>query len=254
MQKQGFVNHLKNRFMQKSFCAVSLVYICLCIASAVYWAFNFTPRNMVLSLLFSLFVPIVLGFEYALKLRCGWLFLTVLFSLSFGAILGTCFNFYTLIPFFDLVLHGVAGFIFSCLGFALSKVLFKSVNTFLPHLIFALCFSLAVAVAWEIFEYVCTLFLGPDMMEDSIVHSINSYYLAGSHLHALKLENIIRTVIYYGEGQTYTIDGYLDIGLGDTMTDVIICTAFTLGFVVISSLSNRFGGKINSLLIPQVEE
>ena len=113
--KSSFRSFLKDRFENKIFSAIAITYICLCIGSAVFWAINFTVRNMLLSLLFCLFIPVIVGFEYALKIRCSGAFLTIILSLAFGAILGTCFNLYSVIPFFDLLLHGVAGFIFSCL-------------------------------------------------------------------------------------------------------------------------------------------
>lgn len=251
--KSSFGLFLKDRFENKIFSAIAITYICLCVGSAVFWAINFTVRNMLLSLLFCLFIPVIVGFEYALKIRCSGAFLTIILSLAFGAILGTCFNLYSVIPFFDLLLHGVAGFIFSCLGFALSKVIYKGGGTFFSHLVFAVCFSLTIAVLWEIFEYFCTLFLAPDMMEDGIVYSIKSYFLSGNHLSALRLDDITKTVIYYGDGKTFTIEGYLDLGLGDTMGDVLICTAFTLIFVIVSGVSNRLGKRFLRIIIPQTD-
>lgn len=60
---------------------------------------------------------------------------------------------------------------------------------------FGICFSLDEAVMWEFFEYMCTITMGFDIMEDSYVDKINSYLLSGTHsqigaIHALHGDKI----------------------------------------------------------------
>lgn len=257
MEKANFKYYLKERMTNKGFVAINGVYIIFCLVSSILCCIDFQPRNFLMSLFFVLFVPVVLIAEYAVKIRLGELFIASAYALAAGSILGSCFNVYTTVPFFDTVLHGISGVLFAALGFAIAEKFFGKVNddrNFFGSLLLGFCFSLAIAVLWEIFEYGCTAAFGFDMMEDSIVTHINSYLLSGNHTETVELDGIVKTVIYYGEGKTYTIDGYLDIGLIDTLTDMIICTVGAAIFAIISTLSYKKCPKINQMLIPQITE
>ena len=89
---------------------------------------------------------------------------------------------------------------------------------------------------------------------DSIVKGINSYYLAGSHNEAVILEDITRTIIEYGNGKTYVIEGYLDVGLIDTMHDCLICAVGSIVFALVVILGYFKIPKLNKILIPQIKE
>ena len=250
----NFIGYIKERFKEKAFTAVFAVYILACVSSAVYWCVDFELRNLLLSLLYALIALVVPIAEYIIKFKCGSLFVGAVLFLALGGLTGSCFNLYTIIPFFDTLLHGLSGVLFACVGFALSVRFFgkaDKVKTFFGHLVFALCFSLAIAVLWEIFEYVCTLLVGADMMEDTIVNKINSYLLAGSHTETVTIDGITKTVIYYGEGKTYTINGYLDLGLIDTLIDMIICTVGAVAFALVATVSRFKFPRVNEILIPQ---
>ncbi|MBE6634848.1 MAG: hypothetical protein E7617_01420 [Ruminococcaceae bacterium] len=255
MQKMNFRSYFYDRIKNKAFTAVITVYLMLCLSSAMYWIIDFQTRNLLMSLAFVLFIPLMLIVEYTINIRFGELFEAAILFLAFGSILGSCFNLYTTLPFLDTLLHGISGIIFGCFGFALAEIFFGkalSPRRFWGSLIFAICFSLAIAVLWEIFEYTCTSFFGLDMMEDAYVSDIRSYLLAGSHTEVVELDGIIKTIIHYGNGQTYIIDGYLDLGLIDTMTDMIICTVGAAAFAGIALLGYFKYPKINKILIPQI--
>lgn len=257
MEKIKFGDYLRERLTHRAFVCINAVYLLFCLVSSVFWCVDFQARNLLMSLAFALFVPLIFVAEYTVNIRLGDLFVASVLALAAGSILGSCFNVYTTVPFFDTVLHGMSGIIFAALGFALAEKFFGKADgkrKFYGCLTFAFCFSLAIAVLWEIFEYGCTAAFGFDMMEDTIVTRINSYLLSGNHTETVELDGIIKTVIYYGEGKTYTIDGYLDIGLIDTLTDMIICTVGTSVFAVLSAVSRIKCPKINELLIPQSTE
>ena len=257
MKKTGIKNYIKDRISDKAVLIVFITYVVLCLASAVYWCVNFDARSLAMSLLYVLLVPIIFLAEYMLKIKLGALYAAALMALALGGILGTCYDLYTTIPFFDLLLHGASGIIFGGLGFVIAERLFGLPNSnraFVGCLIFAICFSLAIAVVWEIFEYGCTTLLGLDMMEDTYVNSISSYVLAGTHAQTVELNGITKTIIHYGNGQTFTINGYLDLGLLDTLEDMIICTIGTAVFAVIVALSRSKFPKINKMLLPHVWE
>lgn len=241
--KKYFVERIKN----KKFVVILAIYLLFCLFSATYWCIDFQIRNILMSIVFMGFAPLFFIVEHLIKFRCGELFTIGVLGIAFGAILGTCFNLYTIIPFFDTILHGLSGILFGCLGFTLAEKFFGC-------LIFAVCFSLAIAVIWEIFEYGCTVLFGLDMMEDAYVTNINSYLLAGSHSETVEIEGIVQTIIHYGNGQSYIINGYLDLGLIDTLADMMICTIGAIMFMGISVISFFKFPKVNEKLIPQIFE
>ena len=207
--------------------AISIVYLAFCFGSAIYFgAIGRFPqmKNALVAGIFAL--PMIYVFERLLRFDMKWLLTTfVLFLIAGGFITGPSYNFYMKIPFFDDVLHCLSGFIFAVIGFTLSNRLLagKTEDPFWYNLVFGFFFSLAVAVLWEMVEYAGTLYFGLDMQEDQIVTSFSSYLLSGTHVEVVNIDNIVKTVIYYGDNQTLEINGYLDIGLFDTLDDMLCC-------------------------------
>lgn len=156
-----------------------------------------------------------------------------------SAILGEINNFYGLLPFWDTVLHVLSGFVLAGVGFSLARLMNgRKQKLRISALYIALtgiCFSLTAGLLWEFFEFTCDKWLSTDMQKDKIVKSISSVKLNGKKENEpLKINDITKTEIYMKNGERYTIEeGYLDIGLTDTMKDlsvnfigaVIFCTA-----------------------------
>ena len=115
-------------------------------------------------------------------------------------------------------------------------------------------FSLAVAVLWEMFEYAAYAFAGIDMQEDMIVDGFSSYLLSGSHNQTVTIDGITQTIIHYGDGQTYVIEGYLDIGMYDTLNDMLVCTIGCFLFALLLLPDRVLGGKLKDLLIGRPTE
>ena len=88
----------------------------------------------------------------------------------------------------------------------------------------AFCFSMTVGVCWEFIECAGDLFFGQDMQKDFIVRQFQSVTLDPTHSQIpVAVKNIEKTVIYTASGKTYTISGgYLDIGILDTMKDLLV--------------------------------
>ena len=84
--------------------------------------------------------------------------------------------------------------------------------------IFALCFSLAISVLWEFVEYGADIFLGMDMQDDTVVNHITSYMLGTEKGVTGSIKDIQSVVI---NGAALPVDGYIDIGLHDTMLDML---------------------------------
>ncbi len=153
-----------------------------------------------------------------------------IYAFIFAAqILGEMNNFYGRIPVWDTLLHTLNGFIFAGVGFALVELFNKSkkAKVFLSPIyvtIVALSFSITIGTLWEFFEYGVDVSMKQDMQKDDLLPELISIYINedGENIPVI-LEDITKTEISYGDDQTYVIEnGYLDVGLKDTMKDMIV--------------------------------
>lgn len=187
--------------------------------------------------LFSYFYCIATAFFVALPLTLSiifkWkmnLFFYILFSFyAFGPLLGAVYNFYYFTSWWDILLHLLAGVVFAAVGTQLSYVLNKKNNTsYIMASIFGVLVSIVIAVLWEFFEYGCDTFFSSDMQADTIINVINTKVNRTDGITDV-ITNINDTVV---NGQSLGIKGYLDIGLIDTMHDMINETLGALVFFV----------------------
>ncbi len=149
-----------------------------------------------------------------------------IFCFIFAAeILGEVHAFYIIIPSWDTILHTLNGFLAAAVGFSLvvllnndEKLTFELSPSFMA--ITAFCFSMTVAVIWEMFEFSMDWFFLLDMQKDTIINSIYSVNLDPMGSNAVVGITDINEVIINGE--PLGLGGYLDIGLIDTMKDIIV--------------------------------
>ncbi len=116
---------------------------------------------------------------------------------------------------------------------------------------FAFCFSMTVGVMWEFFEFSMDWFFGMDMQKDWIVPAINSVKLNPTGANVPIHVDVQSLVV---NGETWDLGGYLDIGIVDTMKDLIVnfIGAVVFSIIGILYLRNRGKGKLAASLIPQV--
>lgn len=255
MSLSGLMKHLRERLRDRAFVIISAVFIAFCLFSTVWWSINFRASYLAMSALFILLVPLIAVVEYFVGMRCGAVFVACVLGIAAGSILGTPFDFYTALPHLDTFLHGLSGFVFACLGFTLVTRFFgepRGARRFAGTVIFAVCFSLAIAVVWEIHEYMCTVFLDMEMMDDTYVFDIKSFVLGGSRAEPVIIDGITKTVIYYGNGESFVMDGYLDLGLIDTLADMIICTVGAVIFAIISVIGHNKAPWLCRAIVPSV--
>lgn len=252
------LDYVRERYRDRAFLVISIIYAAFCIFSTVWWSVNFKASYLLMSALFILFIPAIIIAEWLIGMRCHSGFVILVLIVASGSILGSPFGLYSLIPHFDTFLHGTSGVLFACLGFTLAERFFGKADSrrkFAGSLIFAVAFSLAVAVLWEIHEYMCTIVLGMETMDDTIIHDFKSFVLGGSRLTPVILDGITKTIVEYGNGEVYIIEGgYLDIGLIDTVSDMIICTVGAALFALVSALTARKHPAVNRLFIPEATE
>ena len=173
-------------------------------------------------------------------------------------ILGEINSFYTIIPGWDTMLHTINGFLVAAVGFCLVDLFNRSERfTFRLSPLFlalvAFCFSMTVGVLWEFFEFTCDQVMHTDMQKDYVVHEINSVSLNPDGLNT-PIHVPIESVIVNGEDWTEEIDGYLDIGLIDTMKDLQVNCIGAIAFSVIGFfyVKRRGKGKVAAAFIPVV--
>ena len=86
--------------------------------------------------------------------------------------------------------------------------------------IVAFCFSMTVGVVWEFFEFGMDTIFNLDMQKDTILHSISSVMLDPTGGNKPTMIQNIQDVIV--NGRSLGLGGYLDIGLHDTMEDLLV--------------------------------
>lgn len=187
----------------------------------------------------------------------------ILLFIFSAEILGELNSFYIRIPHWDTMLHTINGFCCAAIGFSLVDILNRNERFSLKLsplylAIAAFCFSMTIGVLWEVFEYSADKFLGSDMQKDAIVHSINSTKLDATQSNkVVRVTDITDVIVVHSDGsqEALGLGGYLDVGINDTMKDLIVNL---IGAVVFSFIgyfySKRKGkGKFAREFIPQVD-
>ena len=151
--------------------------------------------------------------------RCRLCLPVYIFSLMYavGPMMGQCWNFYYTISWWDKLLHISGGVMFVIVGAYFFELLTKRKDHFVGAAIFALCFSMAIAVLWEFVEFGADHFLGMDMQDDMLVTHLTSYLLGEGVGVTGSVENI-QSVVVNG----IQLPGYIDIGLTDSMLDMML--------------------------------
>ena len=117
--------------------------------------------------------------------------------------------------------------------------------------IVAFCFSMTIGVVWEFFEFGMDQLAGFDMQKDTVIHVIRSVTLdPAGHNVPYEISGITETVV---NGQELGLGGYLDIGLIDTMQDLIVnfIGAFVFSVIGFFYVKNRGKGKLAGRFIPR---
>ena len=188
----------------------------------------------------------------------------ILLVIIAAEILGEIQQYYLIIPFWDTVLHTINGFMFAAIGFCLVNLLNKNKKVALSLSPFymavtAFCFSMTIGVLWEFFEWSMDLIIKTDMQKDTILAAIHTVNLdPGGHNVAYHATQIADTVLVYADGsqQAMGLGGYLDIGLMDTMKDLLVnfIGAVVFSFIGYFYVKSKGKGNIARMFIPEIME
>ena len=177
-------------------------------------------------------------------------------------ILGEIQEFYVLVPHWDTVLHTINGFLFAAIGFSIVNILNenKRVSMMLSPAymaVAAFCFSMTIGVLWEFFEWGMDCVFATDMQKDVVLQRISSVALHpdGRNIPVV-FEDISDMALIFADGtqQTLHLGGYLDMGLQDTMKDLLVNLIGAIVFSVIGYfyIKSKGKGRFAKLFIPQV--
>lgn len=227
--------------------AVYVVLRVLVIAVAVLKFFNGDYEAVFLCILtlLLLLAPAFVQVRFRIELPSALEVIVLVFVFA-AEILGEISSFYEIFPFWDTVLHTMNGFLAAAIGFSLVDLLNRSdrVKFELSPLYLAIvsfCFSMTIGVVWEFFEFSMDMMFGFDMQKDAVVHSISSVMLDPTHAnHAIHINDITQVAV---NGRDLGLGGYLDIGLIDTMEDLIVNFIGAVVFSVIGFIYVRNRGK-----------
>lgn len=189
---------------------------------------------------------------------------TIILLFIFAAlILGEIQSYYTTYEHWDLILHTLNGFLCAAVGFCLVD-LFNRKEQFSLSLspafmsIVAFCFSMTVGVLWEFFEFFMDEVLGYDMQKDTIVSHIATVNLDPTGGTTVITVTDITDVILVAGGEQIALGlgGYLDIGLLDTMEDMIVNLVGAVIFSIVGYfyVKNRGEDSFASKFIPRVQQ
>lgn len=142
-----------------------------------------------LALFGILFLPIVKGIFRKIKLNDKQ-YVELMIFIIFAHLFGVCCRWYFNYLYYDLIIHGISGYIFTDLGYNIAK---SSTRIQLFRIIFGFCFSLSIALLWEIYEYLGFIFFShdsqniyvtglKDTMEDVIICVVFSCLTAAFYL------------------------------------------------------------------------
>ena len=184
---------------------------------------NYADLPAVLATFALIFVPFIAEKILKCKISAAAYVFFVLYSL--GPMLGDVYKLYYSTVWWDKALHAFGGIAFAWLGIYLLTLINKNGNSFVTEAVFAFCFSVAIAALWEFFEFTGDSLFGMDMQHDTVINAINSYLFGDSVGTVGSIENITEVTV---NGIPLPITGYIDIGLIDSMTDMLWETAGAL--------------------------
>ena len=204
-----------------------------------------------------LIMPSLIQINLKIELPTALEIIMLLFIFA-AEILGEIQAYYEKIPMWDTVLHTLNGFLMAAIGFALvdilnrnKKISFQLSPAFLA--VVAFCFSMTIGVIWEFFEFGMDQIFHLDMQKDTIVNTIYSVMLdpAGGN-HVVGVTGIRDVAV---NGESLGLGGYLDIGLLDTMEDLLVNFIGATVFSIIGYfyVKNRGKGTFARRFIPRLK-
>ena len=178
--------------------------------------------------LFLLFLPSIVSRKMHMQLPTG-LEVTIVIFIFAAEILGELACFYVTVPLWDKALHTVSGFIYAAVGYSMADILNRDHR-----------------VSFRLFM--------KDLQKDTIVSAITSVTLDPTRRNIpITISGITDVAV---NGESLGLGGYLDIGLYDTMGDLIVNLIGALVFSVIGFFHQKSQrrSKVAEMFVPTVQK
>ncbi len=248
---------MKLKEIKNNKAAVVTVYILLRLSVVAIMIIQFFNKNYndVFLCMLTLVMFLVPGFiERRLQIEMpNALQIVVLLFIYAAEILGEIRGFYLSYPYWDTMLHTLNGFLMAAIGFSLidilnriEKIHFKLSPLFVA--IVAFCFSMTIGVMWEFFEFGMDQYTLTDMQKDTMYQTVSTVMIhpEGKNIPVV-IEDIEKTVIsgsINGIKQDIVVkNGYIDLGIYDTMEDLWVNFLGAFVFSVLGWLYIKTRGK-----------
>lgn len=217
MQSKTFAHLTKTQIFRL---VILMTAYAFCLFTAVFFAVQKEWSKVVMALVSLLYASIPEIAQKLFKFRIQTPLYVVVMFYTICPLLGYSYHFYYVVPYWDKILHAFGGLIFAMLGVYLPTVLSKDKTcNVLLCAVFGFAFSVAISGLWEFCEYGMDTLFHTDMQKDRWITEIRSYLL-GVDVGEIGVVEGIQTVIVNGQ----PLEGYLDIGLIDTMLDMLLET------------------------------
>lgn len=247
----GFFSQLENEFRQKrSTFVLFIIFRTLVIVAGIRSLIlgNYEAAFLCILTLALMLLPAFVSRTFKVELPTTLENVVLIFIFA-AEILGELNDYYIKFPIWDTALHTITGFLAAAVGLSLIDLLNRSekikfnLSPFFVALV-SFCFSMTIGVLWEFFEFGADFFLQTDMQKDTVLSAISSVALNPNSTNtAIKISGITDTAV---NSISLGIDGYLDIGLYDTMKDMFVNFIGAVVFSVFGFFYTKYSGKNRS--------
>ena len=224
---------------------VSLRAVVIAIAAMMVVSKNYEGAFLCLLTLILFLLPAFVQTKFNVTLPTTLEVIVLVFIFA-AEILGELADYYVRFPIWDTMLHVTTGFLAAAMGLSLIDLLNRSdrfkfeLSPFFVALV-SFCFSMTIGVLWEFFEFSADVIFATDMQKDVILHHISSVALnpCGKNDPVL-IKDITETAV---NGVSLGVGGYLDVGLYDTMKDLMVNFVGACVFSVFGYFYSKYHGK-----------
>lgn len=258
--EQENLNTKPKRAVVAVYWILRLIVIAVMVMTVIHKDYESTFVCVLVLILFMLPRFVERNFRIELPSTLEIIILVFIFA---AEILGELKSYFITYPHWDTALHTTTGFISAAFGFALVDLLnrnkpqqFKLSPVFLA--LVAFCFSMTVGVLWEFFEYTGDRVMKLDMQKDTVVSNIYTVELDETRSNkVVAVKDIADVIIVHSDGsqEALGLGGYLDIGLIDTMKDLMVNFLGAVVFSIIGYFYVKEKGKgdFAAQFIPRVK-
>lgn len=199
---------------------------------------------------------------YSLPALLGFIFRAYLPPLLYGIsacfaaaanLGGEVFGFYIRFPVWDSCLHLIWGILAAVIGYSMPDLLghregISRAMQKAAAVLFSVSFAMLIAVLWEFIEFAVDLWFHTDMQKDSWITAIHSVLLQPDGLNQAQHMEITGVIV---NGEPWT--AYLDVGLRDTMFDLLwtFSGAVPGSLLVLTDRRGPGGSRILRSLLPR---